>query len=164
MRTGDLDGLGVLYNSDGQLVCEPGERVLKRYEHFYAHIARGWGNWVRTIVFDSRSGEGTVFVTDRRLVFIRRPNPWETLKSYGNPYGMPTGIVKSMKAKDVLEAGGKEYCEVRYNDIMRYQKKRWGARFFILAGEERFRTGVDCEMFTIIEPFLRRLGIREGRT
>jgi len=161
MRIGHVEGRGIIYDDNGELILEDGEHLVRTYRNYYATITTRWRSWGKNIAFDGNAGKGSVFVTDKRLVFVRVPNPFETLKQDSTPYALPTGMAKSMRAKWILQAGGKEYCEVRYEDIVGYRKKRWGAQFFLLVDGKEYRTGADKEMSTWILPMLKKRGIPE---
>ena len=159
MRIGDVDGRGVIYDRDGGLILEKGEQLIRAYRDYYATITTCWRPYLKHISFDGNAGKGTVYLTDRRLVFVRVPNPFETLKQDSTPYALPTGFAKSMRAKWILKARGMEFCEVRYDDIAAYRKKRWGTRFYLLVDGKEYSTGADKEMSTWILPILERKGI-----
>jgi len=163
MRIGHVEGKGIIYDSNGELMLEEGEQFIRTYRNYYMTVTTRWRSWGCNIAFDGNAGKGSVFVTDRRLVFVRTPNPFETLKQDSTPYGLPTGVAKSMRAKWILQAEGKEYCEVKYDDIVAYKKKRWGLRFFVLVDGKEYKTGADKEMSRWILPLLNGRGIPEWR-
>jgi len=82
------------------------------------------------------------FLTDQRVVFIRRPNPRRAGAYLMTPYGAPEGVAKAYKARKILEAGGFEYYELYIEDIRFYKAYRKCVDLFVAGKGEKHRATV----------------------
>ncbi len=161
MRIGDIDGRGIIYDSEGRLLLENDESLVRVYRGFYAHVGRGWSWLGGKIMFDSHEGAGTLYVTNRRLVLIRLPNPHEILKAHGRSLGILPAAADAMRAKALRKGGVMQYCEIRYENISSYKHVRWGIRLFLISEGKKYLTGADKIVARWVLPFLVERNIRQ---
>ena len=162
MRVGHLDGRGIVYrvvseidpggdavNFAADLITEEGERVLSVHPNVFFHIRSGWGRTSGKVKlegahgikseFDSAVGVGSLFFTDRRIVFIRRPDPYEIKRVYYTYLDAPVAIADLLRARDILNNLGLEFVEVRFCDIVKIRKRRRCYSVYIMSNQRRFQ-------------------------
>ncbi len=122
LRIGHLDGKNRIYDSDGELILKESERLLGRYVKVELDIKKGWRMWMVESVFTREAGAVTCYITDRRIVCIRRPDVHKAGAYLMTPYGAAEGIADMYKARKILEAGGFEFCEFMPDEIRFYKK------------------------------------------
>ncbi len=88
------------------------------------------------------AGPFRCFMTDQRVVFIRRPHPFRAGAYLMTPYGAPEGAAKMYKARMILAAGGFEYYELQNHNIRFYKAYRKCVELFIAGNGERQRAMV----------------------
>jgi hypothetical protein len=113
MKIGDADGLNVIYDKNGELILHEGEIVIAVDRNIEAWIDRGWGHFLKGF-FPLR--KGTLYRTNRRLVFIAEPSPSDELTwSTGALYEIPAQMYHERHLK---QHGLKLYFEILYNELI----------------------------------------------
>lgn len=133
MKVGDIDGVDTIYTENGELILRPNEKNLYSESNSHAlDVNTNWKPWGKC-VYDSNAGDGNFYITDQRLVHIRKPNPWKAAKGDATLLGLPRAIAKYMRTKDLENLNVCEYCEIEYNDIKKYRAKHsiFGDRTYI---------------------------------
>ena len=161
MRVGDIDGRNVVYrltsestclghvvNYSGTAVLESGERLLffkrevlpeimgdegeDRFHHFLYPTSDGL-----LVNFYPGVGWGTMYFTDRRMLFLRRPDVRQLLAMYGNSsmFEVPRPVLD--RTRHVEMRGGMEYLEIPYEDVLRYERGAFFARIWVRKSPER---------------------------
>jgi len=127
IRAGDLDGLWSVYTSSGDVVLEPGEHVVRRRVACELAAFDVSKRFRSRSIFASLRGPptGTLFVTDRRMIFVRDIDVWREVKPLMTPLGMPTGIAESYKLKAVKAQGGRRYCIIPRAGLRLKLARRW---------------------------------------
>lgn len=121
MRIGDIDGKGKIYDDEGHLILEEGEILHSQISKTLITIGRGWSPFGK-ILFDGSYGNGTIFLTDKRIVFIRRPDVKSIKTSHWLQPDFGSGEVEE-KDKAIAHANrlnafqAFDYLEIRYEDI-----------------------------------------------
>ena len=137
MNIGNIDGLGRIYHPTGQLLLYNGENVLFYDANSNAlDISTKWSGFMCYNLYDSNAGKGNFYVTNLRLIHIRKPDVFKAGKRDmvgSTPYHY--GASKMARAKRILRMGGLEYCEIRYSDCVNYKTKRWGVFLYIQGNE-----------------------------
>lgn len=177
MRVGQLDGKGTVYkvasemdpggdamNYAADLITEAGEQILSVHPNVFLHLTSGWGRTGGVVKlkgvsgitkeFDSAGGVGCLFFTDRRIVFLRRPDPYEIKRVYYTPYGAPTAIADSFRALAILNSLGLEFAEVRFEDIVRIRKRRNYYSLYIMCEQRRFKLPISKDQMNDIRRFV----------
>ncbi len=140
---GQLDGLNRIYDRDGQLIVQANEKILSR--------STGESIFVKQVLSDSsatvveRTKEPAwLYVTDRRIVFIRKPEPFEAARYSLNPLGLGDAVDKALKARQLRKAGAYEYVEVIYHNIRQFKvRKRKYANLLVVDGTEIYEIHLD---------------------
>jgi hypothetical protein len=73
MRIGAVDGYNKIYTPLGILIFEANEKLIKRLPDKEFWLDAQWRSWFDDFVFIGVWGMGNLFITDKRIVFIRRP-------------------------------------------------------------------------------------------
>jgi hypothetical protein len=120
-----------LTGGEAMVAVFPGE-VLRIKGAGASLFAKGVGGYPGksadgAVMFVPRLKPGTLFVTSRRIVFLRRRNDWKMgfmafirgLKEMDAPDGAPS---------EALACGGIEYCEIALEDIKRLDRDLLGGR------------------------------------
>jgi len=141
MRIGDVDGKGRIYDKEGILIPEEGETVYSVFPSIKINLS---GNWsfisFGNSIFDGDWGNGTVFITDRRIVFIRRPdvNLIKSHRVYGGDAELffldddssdYRAAIAHAKKVNLFQAF--DFLEIRYEDIERIKRGPTHWRFCI---------------------------------
>jgi len=149
VRVGDLDERNHVYkitavrNRDGRvvefsgsIVLEPGERIISHSVGFRPIIwmrGRKIGTLGDSLLpttegmltkFFPGDGWGTIYFTDRRILFLRKPALHHLAEIYNvSPYDIDASIPPNtlLRAAAVISGGGMEFLEIRYEDITRYE-------------------------------------------
>lgn len=165
VRTGDLVGLGTVYDSSGRLVLLPSESVLVETKGWDMEVCLGWRRFLPQIIFEGFNGpvSSTLYVTTERVVLIRDIDVWRETKADMSPLGIPGGVAKAVDLKRLASAGAREFCELRPRQMqvagLRRLKKLQAWLDFHLVGSDGQRYevllckigGEDVETATLLE-------------
>ena len=182
MRVGDVDGKGVVYtvvaeldpghdavNFAADIILEDGERVISVYPNVFLDLTAGWGRTGGPIElpdlnhqkkrFDARIGVGSIFFTDRRIVFLRRPDPHEIGRVYNTPLEVADSVGDAIEARHILNRIGLEFAEIRLDDIARIEKRRKRRSYclYLLSQNRRARLTISEEQMGNIRQHVRHL-------
>jgi hypothetical protein len=151
MRYGDVAGKGVVYDERGAPELAGGETIR-------GHAVLRF--MVYTGMLDSKPFlldlyEGTVYLTDRRLVGIRRPDPKKAALARLSYTADMDVLDTAKRAKDVLEQGGFEFFSVPFDEMIRVRKSRL-ARAVDITVQDR-NTGKKVHINIAPEKELRKL-------
>ena len=143
MRVGDLDGKGTVYNIAarhntsgvvvdfaGSLILEGGERIraFKTESRLTIHNLKSKKSAMfpnakgGEIPFFPEAGWGTMYFTDRRIVFLRMPDYDQLFAIYyrrhsSKDHGPVVPYMVNARAMQIAQSLGMEYLEVRYPEI-----------------------------------------------
>lgn len=67
-----------------------------------------------------------MFLTDKRLVFIRSPDPGLYFKTYSTPFALPEGISGAVYAKNLKKLGLRIFAEISYGEVKTFKSHRNG--------------------------------------
>lgn len=124
MRVGNLSGLGSVYGSDGSPILEDEERVVCEASGDNILVLRGEGRLRSETILDHTKEKGTLYLTNRRLIFLRTPDEWKKLYTYGNPLGTATAFSEASYAQELKDKGGMEYLELQYEEVKAFRGKK----------------------------------------
>jgi hypothetical protein len=183
MKTGDVDGIDRVYKVVGQmdragmmmnfaadLKLEGDEKLVTVFTDTDFPIKTGWGSWGggkfpsasgQLTEFYEDDGKGSLFVTDRRIVFLRRPDLELIHKHHSGGGNSPWPYMQ--RAKHIMAAGGLEYFEVSYYDVQFYLRKRWGMYVYMKVERKKYRMTLDNEETSAILPLMKVKGIRSRK-
>lgn len=133
MRVGDIGGRGRIYDKDGRLILLQGEIILKEVHDDNLIAVKGKGRIFRKRLIGATKERGTTYLTNRRLVFIRKPDAWLRFKTYGTPLGMGTAAAEALKARDILKFEAMEFLEVYYSEVKSFKSRgsKWADLFLM---------------------------------
>lgn len=135
LRLGHLDGKNSVYDTEGQLILDSDEVLLSKHIGVDLNVTKSWRTWFMNSVIETEAGSFSCFMTDKRMVFIRNPDPWKAGAYLMTPYGAAGGIADSYRAKWIAEAGGFEYYEVCLEDIKHFKAYRNCVDLLIMSSE-----------------------------
>jgi hypothetical protein len=159
VRLGHVEGKGTIYDADGEVILYEDEVPYDRFEGVYLNVASAWRTWLVRTVFNTEEGAVVCTMTDKRILFIRRPDVYKAGAYLMTLYGAPEGVARMSKARNILEAGGFEYCEFTLRDIRFYKKIRAGVQLFVLVGGKKLNAEVGTRRARTIIAWLERNGI-----
>lgn len=114
VRAGDIEGLGRVYSREGDLMLSPDESILRVGVNWDTDIVTPWRRVLPKILFEGFGGEvsSRLFVTTRRVVEIRRIDPWREVKGEVTPLGAPNAIAKKSRLDELRAHGAHQFCEL----------------------------------------------------
>jgi len=171
MRIGDIDGFNEVYTPQGILILEANERLLFKFPNRTLEVDTQWRLFFVNYVFPPRWGEGTLFITDRRIVFIRRPlDSW--LIEFTFPFYRAIGYDSPLIDKGIEHSRrvntqeGFDFVEIRYEHIAFAWKGLLYRRLCIFDEGRRYQAYLDRDVYKAIVPTLKKkaVGIKPGRS
>ncbi len=124
VKSGDLSGKGVVYDDEGKLIQRPNERILHSSLEHNIYAKRLAPRQKHPRIFEPSKEEGFLYITDQRIVFIRKPDPWRAAWLDLTPVGISEALPKAMAAKDLKALKACRYIEVPYSEIVSFRVKR----------------------------------------
>lgn len=127
-----------MYDACGELALRSGERIAGRYENVPLDVTSSWRTWMVKGVFDREPGNVTLYMTDQRMVGIRRPDEFKSGSYLMTSYGAAEGAARMAAAREVLQRGGFEYIEVLSEEVRFYKEQRTVVLLFLKVGDRSF--------------------------
>ena len=134
----------------GQFKLDKDEKVImkdKRIEINFA--AYGWGSYIGWHLIE---GMGTLYKTNKRLIYERKIDPFAKSRSF--PYTRIAPI-KQNRAIKLVKKGIKEYFELNHNEIIGYNEGKflwmYGLGLYVLS-TEKTDAGTKKEYYEIAFP------------
>jgi hypothetical protein len=114
VRAGDVQGLGMLYDSRGGLIGGLGESFLQIASGWEMEVYSPWRRLLPKAVFMGFKGRAAsrLYITTTRIVLIREIDSWRELSGEMTPLGIPTAVAKEARLKNLRSAGVRQFCEV----------------------------------------------------
>jgi hypothetical protein len=150
MNIGDVEGKGKIYNDKGEPILLKDETIKERFRGFCINWATRKRGKIHGIM--NFEGEGEFIVTDRRLMFLRKPREfppgyWAVGRQSGGLVGdelvgggdWQYALARSNRAK---EMGGLEFLEIELDEIERINIGKENAQINI-QNEDKFQLIVD---------------------
>ena len=130
VHAGDLDGLRRIYSGTGGLITESGEKILLATTGWDAEVSSPCRRFLPRIIFAGFGGQTSskLFVTTKRLVLVRDIDTWRELKGELTPLGLPTAAAKEARLKKLKALGGRQYCEIRPQNLRVVKKRSFDRR------------------------------------
>ena len=151
MRYGDLGGRGRVYDDTGKPILLKSEAVkgkaVLRFGVYKSLLSS------KPFILDFY--EGTVYLTDRRIVGIRKPDPKAAALARLSYTADMDVLETADRMKLVLEKGGFEFFSVGFDEIMKVRKYRLYGAVEILAPDQR--TGKELKLAIAPEKRFRGL-------
>ncbi len=188
MRVGDLDGRNSVYkltvlqtkngrvvDLSGSVVLDPHERLLFSKTEFRPIILRTghrkdkFDRFFPTsdgslIEFFPGDGWGTIYFTDCRIIFLRRPSYEQLMEVYGSSrYDTEPTIPRAnlLRAARIMADEGLEFFEIRHEDITRFECGMRHANIrFRTVDENEYALRLPKETSDRIVPVLESRGVQ----
>lgn len=127
VQRGDLDGLGSVYTSSGELILAREESILARAQNWDINILSPWRKWLPRIVFEgfNEKADSSLYVTTHRIVLIREIDTWRELKGEFTALGLPSGTAAELLLRQKKAAGARQYCSVINSKLRVVSSKRY---------------------------------------
>ena len=127
--TGNVkDPLGVLHDEMGEPMLSQNEKIVYNQRNMKCNVSttrnpRTWSFFLGNRVFHGDAGLGTLYITNRRVIYIREPQPAKQLTASG-PLGTPQQTGVALQAKEWLEKGRRECVSIPLSRIVRCVKSK----------------------------------------
>ncbi|MFQ6107675.1 MAG: hypothetical protein ACE5QF_08865 [Thermoplasmata archaeon] len=154
-RIGGEEGKGEVYDENGSLITAPDEKIVYRKDRVFCEIRkRGWIGFLGGKI-DFLGGKGKLYVTNKRLVFIREPLRRiivAPLTGGFPPAGaVPVPLTVKRKSKRIRRKKIKEFFQIELGEVCRVQKGLLGGYRLSIEDDEqneyrlyvRMRNGLD---------------------
>lgn len=169
MRVGDLGGKDEVYDEEGDLILKPGEQLVQRSDGDNIDVWKGRHGLSSKTLVTRTEEKGTMFITDRRLVFIREPDPSLYYKSHSDPFSLPEGLAGSRYAADLKGLGLRIFAEIPYDEVISFRSHRKGKWIELRLEDEEGvpvradinRLGKDDNKVRILEELLLQAGAKK---
>jgi hypothetical protein len=164
MRIGDIDGFNEVYTPQGILILEANEELLFKFPNRMLEVDTQWRLFFVNYVFPPRWGEGTLYITDRRIVFIRRPLDAWLIKFTFPLYraiDYDTALIdKGIEhSRRVNAQEGFDFVEIRYEHIAFVRKGLLYRRLCILDDGKHYQSYLDRDIYKAMIPILSKKAI-----
>ena len=161
MKIVGLSGKGIVYDVDGVPILAEGERLLATIPDKITFVWPGWGKrWIGgRSPFSSEPGNGTLYLTDHRIVFTRKPDPWSAGEGLMIPATLALGVSEVLKARHIVKHGGYEFLEISFDDIRFYRRWHGHGWLLLLVNHKKYRSEIPFELLNLLLPVLRVRGI-----
>jgi hypothetical protein len=130
-------GLFKIYSYDGSPILDENEKIIDKIRTIcYIGCRIGPVKHALTIL---DSGDGILYRTNKRLIYIRTPQPFWAFSATG---GMPGSLAYVGWARELRDRGYRECFDIPMDEIIGFRKIRQGAEVFILFDDRLYRLGL----------------------
>ncbi len=114
IKSGDIDGLSRVYSEWGGLICEVNERILREASGWEMEVRSPWRRVMPGLLFTGFGGptSSSLYITNERIVLIRKIDSWRELKGELSPLGIPKALEKEAKLRKLVASGARQFCEL----------------------------------------------------
>ena len=130
VRSGDMDGLNSVYASDGTLIPQHGESIVKTSDGWDMEVSSPWRRLLPNLIFTGFAGTASsrLYITSVRIVLLRDIDSWRELKGELTPLGIPNAAAKEVKLRKLRAVGARQYCEIFPQSLRIVRMKRSARR------------------------------------
>lgn len=127
-NTGNVkDPLGVVHDEIGKPILSQNEKIVYNQRNMKCNVSttrnpRTWSFFLGNRVFHD-AGPGTLYITNRRVIYIREPQPAKQLTASG-PLGAAQQTGVALQAKEWLEKGRSECVSIPMSTIVKCIKSK----------------------------------------
>lgn len=114
VQAGDRQGLGVIYDSYGDLIPRPAESILKSVANWDLDVMSPWRRVLPQTIFPGFHGKASsrLYITSARIVFVREIDEWRELAGELTPLGLPNAAAKERWLVALKRAGIRQFCQI----------------------------------------------------
>ncbi len=144
VRFGELSGKDIVYDHDGKLILRSGETVMlvSSERNVYVRDLESGSRGSR--ILEPTKEDGSLYITNLRVAFIRTPDPWRAAWGDLTPFGVADAVAKAARARDLRSLGAFEYFEVPLSEITSFTvKRRKYATIIASDGHNKLRIEID---------------------
>jgi hypothetical protein len=161
MKIAGLGGKGIVYDLNGVPILSDDESILAVMQNKNTCVWPGWRKrWIGgKVPFSSEPGNGTLYLTDRRIVFTRKPDPWSAGEGLMIPATFALGVGEVLRTRHIVKHGGYEFLEICLDDIAFY--RRWNGHVWLLLrlNGRPYRSEIPYELLNLLLPVFKQRGI-----
>ncbi len=127
VQGGDRRGLGVVYAVSGDMICHPGETILKAVANWDIDVMSPWRRILPKTIFSGFRGEASsrLYVTSERIVLVRDVDEWRELAGELTPLGLPNAAAKERYLKALKRAGIRQFCQIEPQALVVVAAKKY---------------------------------------
>ncbi len=106
--------MAAIYTPKGDLSFLVGETVVRVFRGWDMSVRSPWRKFLPGMVFSSLHGDvsSSLYITSKRIVFIRNIDIWKEVKPLLTPLGLPAAAEKEAHLKRLRSVGARKYCEI----------------------------------------------------
>lgn len=114
VKSGDIDGLDKVYSEWGGLICGPDEQIIREVSGWEMEVRSPWRRVLPGLIFSGFGGStsSSLYITNDRIVLIRKIDAWRELKGELSPLGLPKALEKESKLRKLQSSGGRQFCAI----------------------------------------------------
>ena len=118
IRVGDLDGLGKLYSTEGNLIPNSSEKILRVGKDWEMNVRSPWRKIFPKLIFAGFGGKASsnLFITTERVVLVREIEVWRDVK-------------EEVYLKQLKSRGARQFCEIWTENLRVVRMKRIDRRW-----------------------------------
>ncbi len=114
VHAGDYAGLGKVYSDSGGLITRAGEEIVRCADGWEIDVRSPWRSVLPGLIFMGFTGpiSSKLYITNQRIVLIRKIDPARQLKNELTPLGIPKALDKGVALRKLQSAGARQFCEL----------------------------------------------------
>lgn len=128
VRAGDLDGLGRVYSEWGGLLITTDEQLIRTADDWEMDVRSPWRSVLPGMIFMGFTSptSSKLFVTNKRIVLVRKIDTWRELKGELTPLGLPKAAEREIVLRKLQARGARQFCEIWPSQLRIAKVKRHG--------------------------------------
>ncbi len=140
---GDTSGRNIIYDDKGELVLRAGEKILSSSTDEAIFVKTVSTSNSKTLMGYTKE-PNRLYITNQRLVFVRKPNPFEAARYNINPLGLGDAVVNALRARKLRRSGACEYVEIPLRSIRQVTiRKGKYATLSVIDGSDFYEVQLD---------------------
>ena len=133
-----MDPLNILHDKVGKPILTEEEKfeISSSSNYHISKIRRSdsWSGFLTTPALKNNGNNGILYRTNRRLIYIREPNPGGEIQQGGGPFGLPSSIPDASWARKLKKTGRKDCVSISLNKIVGCKKKKHKVAWLFIQG------------------------------
>jgi hypothetical protein len=162
MRSGSVEGKGVVYDELGRPILQEHEHIVRSIPNDNLDVSEAVGFAGMRSIFDASAERGVLYITSRRVLYVREPNAVLAAKRNLYPVGMADALADAYKARVLERLDAREFCEIAYDEVEGFWVKRRTYGVLFLKSPSRgtrkaimYQRGSKDDKFVVLKELLR---------
>lgn len=128
VRAGDYEGLGEIYSQWGGLLTHADEQLIRAADDWEMDVRSPWRSVLPRMIFMGFTAptSSKLFLTNHRIVLVRKIDTWRELKGELTPLGLPKAAEKEIMLRKLQAKGARQFCELWPGELRIAKMKRHG--------------------------------------